>query len=52
MDWKEKIAFHMFKGNKEYLQNLPHACQAKENDEWLQKKLHASNMQFQKQWNS
>ena len=39
MDWKEDISFQMFQGNKEYLQNLQHACQAKENDEWLQKKI-------------
>ena len=46
MDWKENIYFQMCKGNKAYVHNLPHACQAKENYEWLQKKLHASKMQF------
>ena len=46
MDWKEMIAFQIFEGKKAYVQHLPHACQAKENDEWLQKNCTPLNMQF------
>ena len=42
MDWKEKIAIQLFQGNQEFLSYLPHACQAQENDEWLKKKMKAS----------
>ena len=51
MDWKEKISFQLFQGNQACLSYLQHACQAQENDEWLNKKLKHWNMLFLKRLN-
>ena len=42
MDWKEKIASQLFQGNQAFLSDIPRACQAQENDEWIKNKAEES----------
>ena len=42
MEWKEKIASQLFNGNNAFVADLPHACQAEDNDDWFKKKVETS----------
>ena len=42
MNWNEKIAYQLFKGNEACVQNFLDACQTEEYDQWLQKEFIAS----------
>ena len=42
MEWKDNISSQLFNGKQVFVADIPHACQAEENDDWFKNKAEAS----------